>query len=279
MLLAAPSRLSPRDLKRIAEAVYQHCGINLHEGKEELVHARLSKMLRHSRFGSFSELLDHVLADPDSADFSEFIDTLSTNLTSFFREADHFTYLAGEFLPQLLARKRAEHPPVIRGWSAACSTGEEPYTIAMVLHDFLQKSGTGVAARVLATDISQRVLRIARDGVYDRRRTEPVPAAYRHYLRGEGPRSEAMEPVPEIRQLVRFAHLNLIEPWPFNGPLDFIFCRNVMIYFDKPTQQRLIERFHDILSTGGILFTGHSESLTGITHRFRYAQPTIYVKP
>jgi chemotaxis protein methyltransferase CheR len=279
MLLAAPDRLSQRDLKRIAEVVYQHCGINLHEGKEELVHARLTKLLRHSHFGSLSELLDHVLADPDSADFSEFIDSLSTNLTSFFREADHFTYLADEFLPGLLARKRTEHPPAIRGWSAACSTGEEPYSIAMVLHDFLQRSGVGVTARVLATDISQRVLRAAREGVYDRRRTDPVPATYRQYLRARDGRSETVEPAPEIRQMVRFAHLNLIEPWPFNGPLDFIFCRNVMIYFDKPTQQRLIERFYSILSTGGILFTGHSESLTGITHGFHYARPTIYVKP
>jgi chemotaxis protein methyltransferase CheR len=279
MLLAAADRLSQRDLKRIADAVYQHCGINLHEGKEELVHARLTKMLRHSRFESFSELLDHVLANPNSADFSEFIDSLSTNLTSFFREADHFTYLAGDFLPGLLAQKRKQGPSAIRGWSAACSTGEEPYTIAMVLNDLIQKSGARITARVLATDISQRVLRAAREGVYDRRRANPVPPAYRQYLHASDQRSNAVEPVPEIRQMVRFAHLNLIEPWPFNGPFDFIFCRNVMIYFDKPTQQRLIERFYGILSAGGILFTGHSESLTGITHGFRYARPTIYVKP
>ena len=132
MLPAAPDRLSPRDLKRIAEAVYQHCGINLHEGKEDLVHARLTKMLRHSRFGSFSELLNHVLADQEGDDFAEFIDSLSTNLTSFFREADHFTYLAQDYLPALLARKRQEGQSTIRGWSAACSSGEEPYTIAMI---------------------------------------------------------------------------------------------------------------------------------------------------
>jgi chemotaxis protein methyltransferase CheR len=279
MLLAAPDRLSPRDLKRIAEAVHQHCGINLHEGKQDLIHARLTKMLRHSRFGSFGELLDHVLADPDGADFSEFIDSLSTNLTSFFREADHFTYLAREFLPPLLARKRQQGASAIRGWSAACSSGEEPYTIAMVLCDILEKSGGGMAGRVLATDISHRVLRAAREGIYDRRRADPVPPAYRHYLTASSQRQHAVEPVPEIRQTIRFAHLNLIESWPFNGPLDFVFCRNVMIYFDKPTQQRLIERFYGILSSGGVLFTGHSESLTGITHRFRYAQPTIYLKP
>jgi chemotaxis protein methyltransferase CheR len=278
MLLAAPDRLSPHDLTRIAEVVHQHCGINLHKGKEGLIQARLAKMLRHSRFTSSSELLDHVLANPDGKDFSEFIDSLSTNLTSFFREADHFTYLDRDFLPGLVARKRDDPRPVIRGWSAACSTGEEPYTIAMVLHDFLRRSGGGVTARVLATDISQRVLHAAREGVYDHQRADPVPPAYRQYLRS-GQRPRTVEPLPEVRDMVRFAHLNLIEDWPFSGPLDFVFCRNVMIYFDKPTQQRLIERFHRILSPGGILLTGHSESLTGINHRFRYAQPTIYIKP
>jgi chemotaxis protein methyltransferase CheR len=242
------------------------------------VHARLTKMLRHSRFASFSELVDHVLADQESDDFAELIDALSTNLTSFFREADHFTYLAREFLPALLARKRQQRESILRGWSAACSSGEEPYTIAMVVGEVLENDGGGMLGRILATDISHRVLEAARAGVYDRRRTDPVPPAYRHYLMPSAQRVHAVEPVREIRDMVRFAHMNLIEPWPFTGPLDFIFCRNVMIYFDKPTQQRLIGRFFDILSPGGILFTGHSESLTGIAHHFRYVQPTIYLK-
>ena len=267
------------DFKRISDVVHQHCGINLHDGKEELVRARMAKLLRHSRFGSVKEYLDHVLRHQDGEDFSELIDCLSTNLTGFFREADHFTYLAREFLPQLLVRKRKNSQSTIRGWSAACSSGEEPYTIAMVLSDFLENSGGGTTALVLATDISHRILRAAREGVYDRRRADPVPPALRHCLVPSTLRPHAVEPAPAIRRLVRFAHLNLMDSWPFSGPLDFVFCRNVMIYFDKPTQQRLIERFYDILAPGGILFTGHSESLTGIAHRFRYAQPTIYLKP
>ena len=277
-MLLSPEVLSARNLKRVADVVYAHCGINLHEGKHELVHARLTKMLRHSRFGSLGELVDHVLANQESDDFAELIDALSTNLTSFFREADHFTYLVRELLPDLLPRKRQRGESIIRGWSAACSSGEEPYTIAMVLGDVLEKDGGGMLGRILATDISHRILQMAREGVYDRRRADPVPPAYRHFLMPSPHRAHAVEPVREIRDMVRFAHLNLIESWPFTGPLDFIFCRNVMIYFDKPTQQRLIERFFDILSPGGVLFTGHSESLTGIAHRFRYVLPTIYLK-
>jgi chemotaxis protein methyltransferase CheR len=278
-MLVSSDLLAPCDFKRIADAVYRHCGINLHEGKYELVQARLTRLLRNGRFGSLAEYLDHVLADQDSADFSELIDSLSTNLTSFFRESDHFSYLAHDLLPGLLARKRSRNHTPIRGWSAACSTGEEPYTIAMVLRDFLDTAGGGMTARVLATDISQRVLRVAREGVYDRDRVAPVPPALKRYLAPSIRRPQAVEPVADVRQLVRFAYLNLIESWPFTGPLDFIFCRNVMIYFDKPTEQRLIERFYDILDSGGVLFTGHSESLTGITHRFRYVRPTIYLKP
>jgi len=277
-MLLTPDLLSPRDLRRISDAVYQHCGINLHEGKQELVQARLTKILRHSEFQSLPEYLDHVLAHLDGPDFSDLIDSLSTNLTSFFREAEHFTYLAKGFLPALLNRKRPSGQSTIRGWSAACSTGEEAYSIAMILGDFLSDLGKGLTARILATDISHRVLSVAREALYDRHRASPVPPPLRRFLIPGSQRPHTLEVAPEIRQLVRFAHLNLIDSWPFTGPLDFIFCRNVMIYFDKPTQQRLIARFYDILGPGGVLFTGHSESLTGITHRFHYVQPTIYAK-
>jgi chemotaxis protein methyltransferase CheR len=280
MPLLTPQLLSPRDLRRITAAVYEHCGINLHDGKQELVQARLTKLLRHSRFSSIEEYVNFVLANPDSEDFAHLIDNLSTNLTSFFREGEHFTYLFRDFLPDLLARlPRTATPPAIRAWSAACSTGEEPYSIAAVVQEFLESTSTRAEVRILATDISHRVLATARQGIYDRQRTIPVPPQFRHFFFSNPKDPRTVEPAPVIRQMVRFAHLNLIEPWPFNGPLDFIFCRNVMIYFDKPTQQRLIERFFDILAPKGILFTGHSESLTGINHRFCYVRPTIYQKP
>ena len=278
-MLLSPELISPRNLKRISDAVYQHCGINLHDGKQELVQARLTKLLRHSHFDSLTDYLDHVLANQDGDDFSDLIDSLSTNLTSFFRESDHFTYLGRNFLPALLTRKRAANQSTLRGWSAACSSGEEPYSISMVVRDVLESSASTLSARILATDISHRILQTAREGIYDRQRTSPVPPNFKRFLATSSQRPNTVEPSAEIRHLVRFAHLNLIEPWPFAGPFDFIFCRNVMIYFDKPTQQRLIARFYDILDSGGVLFTGHSESLTGITHRFRYVQPTIYAKP
>lgn len=276
MLALTGQNLSARDLGRVVAAVYEYCGINLREGKQELVQARLAKFLRQSRFRNATECLDYVLGHRESPEFAALIDALSTNLTSFFREGDHFAYLAGSFLPELMARRTAA--PAIRGWCAACSTGEEPYTIAVVLQDFIASSGRTLAARVLATDISHRVLACAREGRYDRRCIHPVPPQYRCYFAPCSRDPRLVEPAPEIRRIVSFAHLNLMDSWPFTGPLDFIFCRNVMIYFDKPTQQRLISRFFDILAPRGLLFTGHSESLTGISHRFDYVRPTIYVK-
>jgi chemotaxis protein methyltransferase CheR len=293
----ACDNLTDRDFERVAEVVHAHCGINLHEGKRELVRARLAKLLRHAGAageGSAnpSEYLDRVLQNPDSPAFIDFIDALSTNLTSFFREGEHFTFLADEFLPALFARKKSRGDVRLRGWCAASSTGEEPYSIAMTLRDAMERHPDGARLQplLLATDICTRVLRVARAGLYDRRRADPVPQRLRdRYLQKaaapaarRGFRASAddrLEPVPEIRQVVRFARLNLMEPWPFTGPLDFVFCRNVMIYFDKPTQQRLIGRLFDVLDSGGLLFTGHSESLTGISHGFRYVRPTIYAKP
>jgi chemotaxis protein methyltransferase CheR len=276
----APEILADSDFQRLAKAVHAYCGINLHEGKRELVQARLTKLLRNRPYASAREYLDHVLNIPEqSPEFVEFIDSLSTNLTSFFRESEHFDYLAGHFLPRLLERRKSDGSHRIRAWSAASSTGEEPYSIAMTIQHALDAETSAWDALVLATDISTRVLKIAREGVYDPKRTEPVPQhlASRYLAKARGP-YPFVQPIPKIRDMVRFAHLNLLEPWPFKGPLDFVFCRNVMIYFDKPTQQKLIDRFFDVIGPGGLLFTGHSESLTGIDHRFAYVHPTIYLK-
>ncbi|HUO07007.1 MAG TPA: protein-glutamate O-methyltransferase [Phycisphaerae bacterium] len=276
MLLTQDITVTARDFRRISEAMYAHCGINLHDGKEELVQARLAKLLRKSG-EKVSEYLDRVLENPGCAEFTELVDSLSTNLTSFFRESNHFTYLAGTFLPALFARKKARGEQTIRGWSAACSSGEEPYTLAMVTLEAMESAGVTFDAKILATDISTKVLEIAKGGLYDRQRTHPVPPALKaKYLISR--KDKQSEVSPALRNVVRFGHMNLVKPWPFTGPLDFIFCRNVMIYFDKPTQQGLVNRFHEILAPGGMLFTGHSESLTGVSHPFRFIQPTIYEK-
>jgi chemotaxis protein methyltransferase CheR len=283
MSLLVEDQLNDRDFKRISDAVYEHCGINLHDGKKDLVRARLSKRVRATNSGTFTRYIDTVLADPDGAEFCELIDSISTNLTSFFRENQHFEFLAKQFLPPLLAAKKKAGKTVLRAWSAGCSTGEEPHTIGIVVLEALAAAGGagGWDVKLLASDISTRVLKKATLGIYEPDRVAQVPAGLRaKYFepRKLGGGEQAYACVPAVRNLISFRHVNLMEPWPFSGPFDFVFCRNVMIYFDKPTQEKLVNRYHDVLAPGGVLFTGHSESLTGIKHPFKFVQPTIYRK-
>jgi len=272
--------LREKEFRLISDLVYEHCGINLHHGKKELVRARLAKRLRAGSFRTFSAYVRHVLADTTGRELSLLVDSLSTNLTKFFREAQHFECLRARLLPPLLEARRRRRDLRLRAWSAGCSSGEEPYSIAITLLEALQGEGRW-DIKILATDVSTRMLAQARRGIYDAGRVAPIPLPLRHkYLvrmRGEGP--ETYEVGEDLRRVVIFQYLNLIKDWPIKTPLDFIFCRNVMIYFDKLTQTRLVRRFYDLLTPGGVLFTGHSESLTGVEHNFRYLQPTIYIKP
>ncbi|MBW8002028.1 MAG: chemotaxis protein CheR [Planctomycetes bacterium] len=272
--------LTDRDFRKISNLVYEHCGINLHDGKKELVRARLAKRLRVAKFKTFPEYMRNVLSDHTGREFSVLIDALSTNLTSFFREVQHFQFLKEKFLPALISKKRKKSNFKIRAWSAGCSSGEEPYSIAITLLDAIQGLGRW-NVKVLATDISTSMLEIAKDGIYDAKRTNPVSQMQKQkYLLINGTRRQkTFEANHLLKDVVIFKYLNLIKEWPLKGPIDFIFCRNVMIYFDKATQEKLINRFWDLLDSGGILFTGHSESLTGVKHKFEYIQPTIYVKP
>jgi len=280
MLLQTDSMLSDEEFQSISDLVHKHCGINLHQGKKELVRARLAKRLRVGGFSTVREYMEHVMADKSGKEFTTLIDSLSTNLTSFFRENTHFEYLGQTFLPALFARKAKHGARTVRGWSSACSSGEEPYSLAITLLEACPDP-KGWDMRILATDISTRVLEMAQTGIYDRKRIEPVPPGLKQKYLGQVRMSgveQAYQVTPALRELIRFRHFNLMTAFPFQGPFDFIFCRNVMIYFDKPTQQSLVNRFHDVLEPGGLLFTGHSESLTGISHRFKYVQPTIYAK-
>jgi chemotaxis protein methyltransferase CheR len=270
--------LSEAEFRQISEVVYSHCGINLHDGKKALVRARIAKELRARGFRSASQYLGQIQADRSGAELASLIDALSTNLTSFFREPVHFQFLRERFLPELMERRRRGRQGRIRVWSAGCSSGQEPYSLAMTLADVLRAQLGDWDAKILATDISTIKLQEARAGIYEADDLNNVPAAM---LR------EHFEPLqgrfgvkPGLRRLVAFRRLNLMErPWPFSATFDCILCRNVMIYFDHPTQEQLVGRFWDQLESGGLLFTGHSESLTGISHRFRYVQPTIYEKP
>ncbi|MBN1420665.1 MAG: protein-glutamate O-methyltransferase [Planctomycetes bacterium] len=264
--------------RRIAEAVKKACGINLEVGKRELVRARLAKRLRALGLPDYESYVDFLRRDDSGEEFSTMLDVLSTNVTSFFREPKHFEYLAEAILgPRIRAATGAK---TFRAWSAGCSSGEEPYTIAIVLAEAI-KNPTAWDVKVLATDLSRRVLARAREGLYDPAALGSMPEGIRqrHFVSigsGEGRRFRVAD---ATRRIVTFAPLNLIAPWPMRGPFDIIFCRNVMIYFDKETQGRIIARFWDILGSGGYLFVGHSESLAGIRHSFRYVQPTVYRKP
>jgi chemotaxis protein methyltransferase CheR len=276
---SAPSDDIPVGLfSELCTVIKDHCGIVLKDGKQDLVRARVGKLVRDRGHADVANYLRGVLEDTGSSAFHELVDALSTNLTSFNREPHHFDYLRRELLPGLIRRRLVSREPLnLRGWSAGCSTGEEPYTAASVVLETLGESAAGWSFRLLATDISTRVLSHAVKGVYERSRTGTLlPQTKQRFFRDLGP--NRVQVTDELRKCIVFNYLNLQGQWPFRGPLDFIFCRNVMIYFDRPTQERLVQRFYDILAPGGAFFTGHSESLAGVRHRFRYVQPTIYTK-
>jgi len=267
--------LSEHQFLQISNLVKGLCGINLHEGKKELVKARLSKRLRILGLTNFADYLDYIRDDSSGMELTLMVDSLSTNLTSFFREMEHFNHLTDKVVksPLHLSTRR------LRVWSAGCSSGEEPYSIAISLCESISDIMKW-DVRILATDISTRMLNRAKQGVYSPDRLDKMP---RHL------RSRYFTPIKllegtvfqvsnQLRSLVHFGWLNLMNPWPMKGLFDVIFCRNVMIYFDKPTQNKLVRRLFDILAPGGMLFIGHSESLAGVEHAFRYVIPTVYEK-
>jgi chemotaxis protein methyltransferase CheR len=270
--------MSAQLFRQFSQLVYQQCGINLHEGKRELLQARLNKRLRATGIPTYQEYYQYIISPNNDAEIIQFLDCISTNLTYFFREPKHFEFLEQVALPELLATKRKTRSMRLRIWSAGCSTGEEPYSLAMCLLSRLEEREQR-DFRILATDISTRVLEIARRGAYTKDRIDKVPAGLRQkYLqRRNGIDGEGFyEVIPLLKQVVAFRRLNLKEPYPFRGPFDYIFCRNVIIYFDKPTQQDLIQRMVAYLAPDGYLFVGHSESLTGLQHPLHYVRPSIY---
>lgn len=266
------------DFEKISRLVYQQCGINLHLGKKELVKARLGKRLRKEKIGSFADYYRHVTAEGGMDELIAMIDSISTNLTSFFREESHFHKLR-EVMPAMIAASGGRHRlPRLRIWSAGCSTGEEPYSLAITLKEIVNAGG--VDLRILATDISTKVLRTAAGGVYPKERVKNIPPLLlrKYFQIGQGRWSGHYRVKKEIRDTVTFRRFNLMETLPADGLFDVIFCRNVMIYFDKETQKNLIDRFYGCLKEGGYFFVGHSESLTGLKHPFQYVEPSVYRK-
>jgi chemotaxis protein methyltransferase CheR len=270
--LFAECELTSAQFARIAHVLYEHAGIRMRVGKEGLVRARLTKRLWKLGLSDFEAYLNFVEGEPEKQEFAEMIDALTTNKTSFLREAAHFDFLRDRVFPSI--------PGAMRIWSAGCSSGEEPYTLAMLCSEVFPDMAKR-DVRILATDISHRVLAHARAGVYPAENMSDVPAAWlqKYWVRKEDTSGPVVfEAERHLRRLVNFAKLNLMDRWPMQGPFDVILCRNVMIYFDKSTQQQLIERYWGLLRPGGHLLVGHSESLTGLTHRFQYVQPAVYVK-
>ena len=265
--------LTPAEFDEIRRLAYAQFGLDLRQGKEELVAARLGRKMRESRCRSFREYYRHVLRDATGRALIGMIDALATNHTSFLREPAHFDFLREHVLPALGGRPRIEI------WSAACSTGEEPYTIACTVLEKMPPAGYG-KLRILATDISTQALAEARRAVYPAARFSEFPAAWmrRFLLRGDGRWKGWYRIRPEIAAQVEFARLNLVEAFSHSRRFPLIFCRNVMIYFDKPTQERLVHALAECLEPGGYLFVGHAESLTGVDHPLQYVRPAIYRK-
>jgi len=267
------------DFGKISRFVYEKYGINLHAGKKELVKARLGKRLRDGNFRSFAEYFRFVKSKKGAAELITMIDSLSTNLTSFFREEDHFHKLR-KIIPEMAgsSSRYGRMPGSFIIWCAGCSTGEEAYSLAMTLREAL--NGQNIDTQILATDISTKVLKTAMAGVYPSGRVKsiPNPLLKRYFQIGQGEWEGYYRMKKEIKDIIKFMRFNLMENPPFNNPFDVIFCRNVMIYFDKETQKKLIGRFYDCLKEGGWLFIGHSESLTGLAHQFKYVEPSVYHK-
>jgi chemotaxis protein methyltransferase CheR len=266
-------KLSSQQFATISRLVYQVSGIDLHEGKEDLVKARLIKRLRHLKIFGFDRYFKYLANDKSGSEVRAMVDVLTTNKTNFFREPEHLAYLRDEIITGLGNDQ-------IRLWSAGCSSGEEPYSIAITLCEAI----SGIEKwdiKILATDISDRMIEQARQGLYDEETLKGMPPQLKrkYFQKAEaGIGHNRYRVVPQLQSMVCFAKLNLMDEWPMRGLFDVIFCRNVMIYFDKQTQEKLVRRFWSLLRAGGYLMVGHSESLTFMDHDYRYIKPAVYQK-
>ena len=258
-----------QDFLRISMLIYQHAGISLSESKQELVYSRLTRRLRATGINTFAEYLDR-LQRGDGAEWEAFTNALTTNLTSFFREAHHFPVLAEHL------RKRDKARPVAL-WCSACSTGEEAYSMAMTAAEAL--GGFSNPVSIIASDLDTRVLQTARTGRYKLESVIKMSPQQidRFFVRGTGENTGSVQVRPELQKMIRFQHINLQDAsWPLHEPLDAIFCRNVMIYFDKETQLAILKKFAPLLHSDGLLFAGHSENFYHAGTYFKLRGQTVY---
>lgn len=265
--------MTDKDFQRIAGLAGRYTGIVLGDHKRDMVYGRIARRVRKLNLSSFSAYLDFLEGNQDK-ELSNFINVITTNLTSFFRENHHFDFLLETVLPEV-KRKRVNEKR-IRIWSAGCSSGQEPYSIAMTLNKFGFSSDWDV--KLLATDLDSDVLAKAKSAIYA---SSDVDGLDEMTVKNNFQRNEVRKEVKvkdRVSKYIHFKRLNLLESWPMSGPFDFIFCRNVVIYFDKPTQKVLFDRYAELLEIGGYLFIGHSENLHGISDRFENLGNTIYRK-
>jgi chemotaxis protein methyltransferase CheR len=257
-----------RDFERVRDLIYKRAGIALAESKQEMVYSRLARRLRATGIGSFVQYLDLLERGGDADEWEAFTNALTTNLTSFFREAHHFPILA-DFV------KARKEPVTV--WCSASSTGEEPYSIAMTLCEAY--GSLTPPAQIVATDIDTNVLATGANGVYPLERIEKMAPerVKKFFLRGKGAQEGFVRVRPELRKMVTFKQLNLLgDGWPVSGPFDVIFCRNVMIYFDKPTQSKILSRFVPLMKSHALLFAGHSENFLYVSDSLKLKGKTVY---
>jgi chemotaxis protein methyltransferase CheR len=260
---------SSTDFERVRKLIYQHAGISLSPVKQDMVYSRLARRLRATGKKSFAEYLD-ALERGGSDEWECFVNSLTTNLTSFFREPHHFPIFAEHL------RKIGTKRP-IRIWCSAASTGEEPYSIAMTVLETFGSNASHVS--IVASDLDTNVLETARKGIYPLDRVDKMPEdkLRRFFMRGTGAQEGYVSVKPELMRMIEFRRINLLDAsYPVKGPLDIIFCRNVMIYFDKPTQYKILQRFAPMMQPDGLMFAGHSESFLHAADLFRSLGKTVY---
>jgi len=271
--------LSDADFRRFSKLVYDKCGICLGGGKKELVRARLNKRLRETGIHNFKDYYRFLTKQDNGRELVKMVDAISTNVTSFFRQQTHFDFLRETVFPSVKESQNRIGSRRLLFWSAGCSTGQEPYSLAI---SFLEYFGgrNSHDLRILATDISTNVLEQAQRGVYPAACLKGIPQTIlrKYFQRGYGSQSAKYRIKESVKKLILFKWLNLMEPFSFRHAFDLILCRNVMIYFDKDTRERLVGKFYNCLVDGGYLIVGGSESLAGSDHRFKYIRPSIYQK-
>ena len=269
-------QFSDKEFKFISDLVGERTGIVLSSAKRQMVYGRLSRRLRQLKLTKFSDYCD-LLTSGHEEELIEFTNAITTNLTAFFRENHHFEYLKQTVIPELIRNNAATKR--IRIWSAGCSSGEEPYSIAMCMREALPKS-SGWDIKILATDLDSNMVERGKSGVYTSERVEGLtPERMKKWVKkGTGDNADKVRMSEDLRDMITFKELNLMEAWPIKGPFDFMFCRNVVIYFNKDTQRILFDRYADLLAPKAHLFIGHSESLNKVTDRFDLLGKTIYQK-